>query len=95
MMKKMLIMCGTGVATSTIVTGKVKTWLKEQGLDKEVQLFQSKVADEMNKIDNYDVIISTTIVPDKIKDKVIMGIPLLTNMGVADMWQEVAQQLNK
>ena len=71
-MKKMLIMCGTGVATSTIVTGKVKKWLKENDLENSVQLFQSKVADEMNKIDNYDVVISTTIVPDKIKDKVIM-----------------------
>ena len=26
-MKKLLIMCGTGVATSTVVTGKVKEWL--------------------------------------------------------------------
>ncbi|AQP53279.1 PTS galactitol transporter subunit IIB [Vagococcus penaei] len=92
-MKKMLIMCGTGVATSTIVTGKVKTWLKENGLENDVQLFQSKVADEMNKIDNYDVVISTTIVPDKIKDKVIMGVPLLTNVGVDDMWKEVAKKI--
>lgn len=94
-MKKMLIMCGTGVATSTIVTGKVKKWLKENNLENSVQLFQSKVADEMNKIDNYDVVISTTIVPDKIKDKVIMGIPLLTNMGVEAMWQEVAEKIKE
>ncbi|MGY3745726.1 PTS sugar transporter subunit IIB [Vagococcus salmoninarum] len=94
-MKKMLIMCGTGVATSTIVTGKVKKWLKENDLENSVQLFQSKVADEMNKIDNYDVVISTTIVPDKIKDKVIMGIPLLTNMGVEAMWQEVAEKIKE
>ena len=30
-MKKLLIMCGTGVATSTVVTGKVKEWLKSKG----------------------------------------------------------------
>ncbi len=79
-MKKLLIMCGTGVATSTIVTNKVKEWLKEKGLTDQVKLYQSKVADEMNKIDNYDIVVSTTVVPDSIKDRVIMGLPLLTGM---------------
>ncbi|UDM78526.1 PTS sugar transporter subunit IIB [Vagococcus fluvialis] len=88
-MKKLLIMCGTGVATSTIVTNKVKTWLKEKGLENEVQLYQSKIADEMNKIDNYDVIVSTTVVPDSIKDQVIMGVPLLTGIGTEAMYAEI------
>ncbi len=92
-MIKLLIMCGTGVATSTIVTGKVKLWLKEKGLDKEVTLYQSKIADEIRRVDNYDVIISTTIVPNSIKDKVIMGIPLLTGMGVDDMFLEVEKRI--
>ena len=26
-MKKLLIMCGSGIATSTVVAGKVKQWL--------------------------------------------------------------------
>ena len=68
-MKKLLIMCGTGVATSTVVTGKVKEWLKSKGLENEVKLYQSKVADEIGKIDDYDIVVSTTVVPDNIKDK--------------------------
>jgi PTS system galactitol-specific IIB component len=54
-MKKLLIMCGTGVATSTIVTNKVKEWLKEKGMTDQVKLYQSKVAYEMNKIDDYEI----------------------------------------
>src|SRR5690625_6126174 len=77
-MKKLLIMCGTGVATSTVVTGKVKEWLEKEGLANGVKLYQSKVADEIGRIDEYDVVVSTTIVPDSIKDKVIDGVPLLT-----------------
>lgn len=92
-MKKLLIMCGTGVATSTIVTNKVKTWLKEKGLENEVQLYQSKIADEMNKINNYDVIVSTTVVPDSIKDKVIMGVPLLTGIGSEAMYAEIEARI--
>ncbi|MBV7390454.1 MULTISPECIES: PTS sugar transporter subunit IIB [Enterococcus] len=94
-MKKLLIMCGTGVATSTVVTGKMKEWLKEKGLENEVKLYQSKVADEVNKIDDYDVVVTTTVVPDKIKDKVIMGIPLLTGIGADAMYQEIEAKLKE
>lgn len=92
-MKKLLIMCGTGVATSTIVTNKVKAWLKENDLENEVQLFQSKIASEMNKIDEYDIVVSTTVVPDSIKDKVIMGIPLLTGIGTETMYAEIEKKI--
>lgn len=92
-MKKLLIMCGTGVATSTIVTNKVKDWLKEKGYT-DIKLYQSKIADEVNKIDDYDVVISTTVVPDNIKDKVIMGIPLLTGFGTEAMFEEIDRQIN-
>jgi PTS system galactitol-specific IIB component len=92
-MKKMLIMCGTGVATSTIVTNKVKQWLKEKGYENDVRLYQSKVADEMNRIDDYDIIVSTTVVPDNIKDKIIMGLPLLTGIGTEEMYQEIEAKI--
>lgn len=93
-MKKLLIMCGTGVATSTVVTGKIKDWLKNNGLDKEVTLYQSKVADEMNKIDDYDAIVTTTVVPDKIKSKVINGVSLLTGIGADEVYDEIKRQLS-
>ena len=86
-MKKLLIMCGSGIATSTVVAGKVKDWLKANGYSDSVQVFQSKVADD------YDVVISTTVVPDSIKDKVIMGLPLLTGMGLDALWSDLKSQL--
>lgn len=92
-MKKFLIMCGTGVATSTIVTNKIKDWLKENGLDKDVTLYQSKVADEVGRIDDYDVVVSTTLVPDSIKDKVISGLPLLMGMGIDEMYSEIEKKI--
>lgn len=95
MTKKLLIMCGTGVATSTVVTGKVKTWLQEKGLEDRVSLYQSKISDEINRIDDYDIIVSTTIVPDDIRDKVIDGVPLLTGMGIDEMYDEIADKINQ
>lgn len=95
MAKKLLIMCGTGIATSTVVTGKMKDWLKEKGLEKDVKLYQSKVADEIGHIDDYDIVVSTTVVPDSIKDKVIMGLPLLTGMGKDAMFDEIEKKIKE
>lgn len=93
-MKKLLVMCGSGVATSTVVMGKVKDWLNKNGYADQVSLYQSKVAEEINRIDDYDIVISTTVVPDGVKDKVIMGLPLLTGVGVDSLWQEVKIRLD-
>ncbi|MBU5267569.1 PTS sugar transporter subunit IIB [Virgibacillus proomii] len=92
-MKTLLIMCGTGVATSTVVTGKIKDWLKENNLENTVKLYQSKISDEINSIDNYDVVISTTIVPDNLKSKVINGVPLLTGVGKEDVFIQLKEKL--
>ncbi|WP_438832114.1 PTS sugar transporter subunit IIB [Streptococcus pluranimalium] len=92
-MKKLLVMCGSGIATSTVVMGKVRTWLEENGYDKEVTLYQSKVAEEVNHIDDYDIVISTTVVPDSVKDKVIMGLPLLTGVSAELLWEEVRKEI--
>lgn len=91
-MKKLLIMCGTGIATSTVVAGKVKTWLEENGF-KDVKVYQSKISEELNRVDEYDVVITTTLVPDSIKDKVINGVALLTGIGKDEMFEEVRTKL--
>ena len=93
-MKKLLIMCGTGIATSTVVTGKVREWLKENNIEDKVTIYQSKVSDEVNRIDDYDVVVSTTLVPDNIKDKVIDGVPLLTGMGRDEMYAQILERIN-
>ena len=77
-MKKLLIVCGAGHATSTIAVAKVSAWLEK---------------DELNKIDDYDAVISTTIVPDSIKDKVIQGLPLLNGMGVDQVYDQLKTRL--
>ena len=92
-MKKLLIMCGSGISTSTVVDGKVKQWLADNNYSDKVQVFQSKVSEEVNRIDEYDIVISTTVVPDSIKDKVIMGLPLLTGMGIDALWSELKAAL--
>lgn len=87
-------MCGTGIATSTVVTGKVRDWLKDNNLEDKVQLFQSKITDELNRLDDYDIVVSTTLVPDNVRDKVIDGVPLLTGFGTEEMYGKILELIN-
>lgn len=93
-MKKLLIMCGAGHATSTIAVSKVNKWLSDEKLADQVKIYQSKIADELNKMDSYDVVVSTTIVPDSIKAKVINGLPLLTGVNLTEFFVELRRRLN-
>lgn len=92
-MKNLLIMCGAGHATSTIAVSKVTKWLNDEKLTDQVKIYQSKIADELNKIDSYDVVVSTTIVPESIKAKVINGLPLLTGVGLNEFFAELKKRL--
>ncbi|MFL0248877.1 PTS sugar transporter subunit IIB [Clostridium neuense] len=92
-MKKLLIVCGAGHATSTIAVAKVSRWIEKEGYTNDIKIYQSKIADELNRIDDYDAVISTTIVPDNIKDKVINGLPLLTGAGVTGLFDELKNRL--
>ena len=91
-MKTLLIVCGAGHATSTIAVAKVQEWLNQNKYT-DVKIYQSKLADELNKIDDYDAVISTTIVADSIKDKVINGLPLLTGVGVDQIYADLKERL--
>ena len=91
-MKTLLIVCGAGHATSTIAVAKVQEWLNQNKYT-DVKIYQSKLADELNKIDDYDAVILTTIVADSIKDKVINGLPLLTGVGVDQLYADLKERL--
>lgn len=96
-MKTLLIMCGAGHATSTVVRSKFEEWLKKEGLSGEVTIKQSAVGAEIQNISDgkYDVVVSTTQVPDSIKDKVIMGLGLLTGFGADAVFAKVKEELEK
>lgn len=92
-MKKLLVVCGAGHATSTVAVAKVKSWLDRNGYASEVTVYQSKLMDELNRLDDYDAVISTTLVPDSIKDEVIAGLPLITGMGADAVFDQVKERL--
>ncbi|MFA0087631.1 PTS galactitol transporter subunit IIB [Vibrio sp. 10N.286.49.C2] len=92
-MKTLLVVCGAGHATSTLAVSKINKWIEETKQTGTIKIIQSKIADELNRIDDYDAVVSTTIVPDSIKSKVIVGLPLLTGIGINSVFDQIAERL--
>ncbi|HLR62538.1 MAG TPA: PTS galactitol transporter subunit IIB [Lentibacillus sp.] len=92
-MKKILVICGTGIATSTIIIEKVKAWLEKEQLNEQVELHQGNVHDAINKGNEYDFMISATFVPGGLQEKAIDGVPLLAGTGETEVYESIKSRL--
>jgi PTS system galactitol-specific IIB component len=89
--KRVLVICGTGVATSTVVATKVRDYCLAQGID--VQVSQGKVMDLLSGGPAVDLIVATTQVPSTVTAPVVAGLPFLTGIGVDAALAEVGRHL--
>lgn len=90
MTKRVLVVCGTGVATSTVVVQKVTDHIARKGHDATVS--QGKVADLLRGTDA-DLVIATTQVPATVTAPVIQGLPFLTGVGIDAVLATIDEQL--
>lgn len=91
-MKKVLVICGTGVATSTMVASSIKEYCAANGI--EVQVSQGKVMDLLGSKPDVDVIVATTAVPEGVEVPVVAGLPFLTGIGQDAALAEVVSHLS-
>ncbi|GAA0610976.1 PTS sugar transporter subunit IIB [Virgibacillus siamensis] len=92
-MKKVLVICGTGVATSTVVMEKIHDILEKGGFSGEVELHQGKINDAIHNQEDYKFIISTTIVPNGVNVDVVDAVPLLTGIDAEEVYDKVLRKI--
>jgi PTS system galactitol-specific IIB component len=92
-MKKVYLVCGTGIATSSILRVKIQEYLEEHDMQATVQ--QLRVAELNPGLIDADVIVSTTAIPPEIQEKapVVDGIPLITGIGEREALEKVLEIL--
>jgi PTS system galactitol-specific IIB component len=88
-MKKILVICGTGVATSTVVAVKIQEHCASQGI--QISIAQGKVMDLVRGVEGYDLIVATTPIPESIKIPVIQGLSFLTGIGVERTLEDIVE----
>ncbi len=79
-MKRILVACGNGVATSTVVATKIREKCEENGLS--VSVNQCKLLEVESKASDYDLLVTTgKFTGGNVSVPVIGAIALLTGIG--------------
>ncbi|NTW95435.1 MAG: PTS sugar transporter subunit IIB [Erysipelotrichaceae bacterium] len=91
--KRILVACGTGVATSVAVARKLENIFKERGLADMVEVSTCTVAEMESKASKYDLIVTTAHNSKPMPVKVIMGVAFLIGRGTEPVLQDILDTL--
>ncbi len=93
-MKRILVACGNGIATSTVVATKIKEYLNEKNV--QVEMTQTKLMEVPSKVQDYDLLITTGQFEGQTGGvPVVKGMPILTGIGAEETKEEVLNILTK
>lgn len=91
MKKRILVACGAGIATSTVVCDRVENLVKDNGID--AQITQCKIAEVGSLQDQADLIVSTTILPTTYNIPAIKATAYITGIGTEKLDQQILDLL--
>lgn len=80
-MKNILLACGSGIATSTVVHKKIADILDENGFQGQYKITQCKVSEAPAKSASYDFLIATTMAPKNLECEFVSGVCFLTGVN--------------
>ncbi|WP_152657108.1 PTS sugar transporter subunit IIB [Oceanobacillus sp. CFH 90083] len=94
-MKKIIVACGGGIATSQTVAVKLENLLKEKGLGHKASIEAININSIPTYIKSSDIYVSITQEPEgKYDIPVFSGIPFLTGIGVEEELEKIIDIVN-
>ncbi|MEX2104723.1 MAG: PTS sugar transporter subunit IIB [Bacilli bacterium] len=91
-MKTIIVACGTGIATSTIIYEKIKDLVRVHGI--EANIIQCTIADIDGYADRADIIVTAMKLPSNKYDKpVVTAFSFLTGIGQEVTEQQIVEHL--
>lgn len=94
-MKKIVVACGSGLATAAAVANQVMDLLDRNGLGDSCEVFTSPVANASSECADADLLVSTVVVSGSVSCEYVSGVPFLTGMGRADAERNILEILTK
>lgn len=91
-MKKILVVCGTGTATSTVANRIISDYLNAKGI--KVSITQAKVTEiaaYAGEIDLLVLMATGAVVPGNISVPVIKGLAFLTGVGKEEVLKQIEE----
>lgn len=91
--KQVLVACGAGIATSTVVNSAIEEMAKEQNID--VDLKQIKIGEVGSYEDSADLLVTTAKTKKEFSFPVINAQSFLTGIGTDDTKKQILEELQK
>lgn len=92
-MKNVLVVCGNGIASSSIMLASLQDFLDSEGL--QANLEKASLMDcTTDKLNSMDLIVSSTALDEPgLSTPVIVGVALLTGIGEEETFAEIKAAL--
>ena len=90
---KLMVSCGSGIATSTHAASIVQEYMNEHGIP--VSIMTCSVNDLANRLTGCDVILSTAQVAFDPGIPVFDGLPLLTGVGEEELLEDLQKTIQE
>ncbi|WP_170006655.1 PTS sugar transporter subunit IIB [Bacillus fonticola] len=91
--KQVLVACGAGIATSTVVNSAIEEMAKEHNL--KLDLVQIKITEVGGYVDTADLLVTTAMTKKEYPFPVINARSFLTGIGTEDTKKQILEELMK
>lgn len=91
--KRILVACGTAIATSTLVAVLIREEMEKRGI--KVETRQCKATEVPSYAHDVDLIVATTPVPTNLGVPVIQTLAFLTGVGKEDVLNQIEKALKE
>ncbi|MFU0790251.1 PTS sugar transporter subunit IIB [Cerasibacillus sp. JNUCC 74] len=91
--KTVLVACGAGIATSTVVNGAIEEIARKNNID--VNLIQIKIAEVESYLDTADLLVTTAMTKKEYPFPVINARSFLTGIGTEETKKQIVDELEK
>ncbi|MCT4593914.1 MAG: PTS sugar transporter subunit IIB [Anaeromicrobium sp.] len=91
--KRILVACGTGIATSVAVANKIKNLFEDKGYGDKVEFGTCAVAELHAKAHKYDLVVTTAHNSKELPVPVIMGVAFLIGRGTEPVFKQIMDTL--
>ncbi|MGP4075975.1 PTS sugar transporter subunit IIB [Halobacillus sp. K22] len=91
--KQVLVACGAGIATSTVVNGAIEDMIKENNI--KADLVQIKISEVGSYEDTADLLVTTAMTKKEYPFPVVNARSFLTGIGTEATKKEILEELKK
>lgn len=92
-LKTIIVACGAGVATSTIITSNIEKLLNEKNI--KYRIIQCSLREVKSYEDQGNLIVSSMPLQGNYKIPTVLGLPFITGIGIDEVKNKILSYLNE